>query len=138
MTESVKAGKYQNIAYLGILFPVVGELVGDAETLAQGKNPYERVKDGTWAKDMFGNEYLARYVENLSRIGSIGMFSSVLSAVHRGNISQWVGGPLAGDLEDLARVGNDLAKGKTGSAAGRVVQRVPVVGTAIKNLTKEN
>lgn len=137
MGQSVKAGKYQNIAYLALLFPVVGELVGDAETLAQGKNPNDRVEEGTWARDMFGNEYLARYVENLSRIGSIGMFSSILSAVHRGNISQWLAGPLAGDLEDMTRVGKNIIGGDFKKAGGTVVQRVPVVGTALKNLTKE-
>jgi hypothetical protein len=131
--KSFEAGKYQNFAYLAILFPVVGELVGDLESLARGESPNARMEYAVGTKlGLEPDNVLNRYFDNLSRVGHIGMFYSLMAAFNRNNVSNWLGGPVAGDVDDLVRVGNYLVKGEFGKAGKTLSRKVPVVGPAIK------
>ena len=131
-----KAGKLpQNLAYLTLVAPLFGELVGDAEMLAQGRNPNERVnmlQKSTGIK----NDAVARYLENLTRVGHMAMFFSVLSSFNRDNITGWLGGPVVGDIEDANRVVRRLAKGGKKNreyATKSALKRIPVVGAPLAN-----
>lgn len=137
--QSIAAGKYQNFAYYTILFPVIGELIGDAEGLARGQMPSEREKNNPILKipGMENHENAARYMDNLARLGHIGMFLSIVGALNRNNLAQWIGGPAVGDLVDVGTTAYSVGKEKSAKPLAEFTgNRVPVVGPAIKNYIK--
>lgn len=141
--QAYAAGKLpQNVTYMSLLFPVVGELIGDTEMLAKGENPNDRVQqDPVYqigkATGHTPNELVTRYIDNLSRLGSIGVFMSMLGSFNHSSISSWIGGPVAGDIDDANRVGRQLLTGKgphgKDSAKKLLLNKVPVVGNILGN-----
>lgn len=141
--QAYAAGKLpQTVAYMALLFPAVGELIGDTEMLAKGENPNDRVEKNPvyMAGKAMGhtpNPIATRYIDNLSRLGGIGMFMSMLGSFNHSSLSTWLGGPVAGDVDDMNRVGWQLLTGKgphgKDSAKKLLFNRIPVVGNALGN-----
>lgn len=135
--KSIATRNFNNLFLSMLVFPVIGELVGDAETLSRGENPVEyRVKHSpvqSMAKSigLHPNDYVVRYLDNIARIGNIGMFYSLLGSMTRDNLTDWLGGPVVGDITDLNRVGNYLIKGDYKKAAKLAARRIPVAGPLV-------
>lgn len=135
--KSLQAEKYENFAYAALLFPVVGELVGDAEGLARGQMPSERDDNDPMTKlPVLEHHPLARrIIDNYAKLGHIGAFFSVMGAMNRNNILGWIAGPAGGDVNDtFGGIWKTVKDGDIKPLAKSAVQRIPVVGPAAKNL----
>jgi hypothetical protein len=133
--DAMKGGKYQNIAYISLLFPAVAELIGNTESFVQGHGfgSENRVEDNPLAKTGM-NKNVIHYLDNLSRIGAIGMYTSMLASFNRNNITHWAAGPAVGDIDEVVRVANQLIKNKdTKPLKKSLVKKIPVVGTGTGN-----
>jgi hypothetical protein len=134
--KSLESGKYQNLAYAALLFPVVGELVGDAEGLARGQTPEHRDDNDPLTK-VAGLEdapLARRVIDNYAKLGHLGVFFSVIGSMNRNNILGWIAGPAGGDLQDLGMGTWRVVKDHNiKPLAKSVASRVPVVGPALKN-----
>lgn len=133
-------GKYQNIAYFLTAFPAAGELVGDLEGLIKGQSPQDRSDTDFFARSDWGNDhpYMARYIDNISKLAGFGVFASMLGAINRHSIVGWIGGPVASDLESGALgLYNLFTEHDPSFLAEQAARGVPVVGKYAANKIKD-
>jgi hypothetical protein len=127
--NSLKRGKYENLAYFTVLFPVMGEVLGDLETLTRGRDPFkDRPRE---AKD--------RYIDNIVRLGGFGIASGIVGAFNRQNIAEWVMGPVISDglggaqaLINFATADKQKRKKVEHQILRKASRNIPVVGPAVE------
>ena len=105
-------GNYRPLARMLAIYPVMGELVGDARSLLTGR---DRPDNG-----------ISRYLDNVLAVGGLGIASDTMMAARYGRLPEFVMGPGASDA--LTVFGN-LASGNLEGNA-KFVEKLPVIRAA--------
>lgn len=110
-----KSGSLKPLAYLALVYPTAGELVGDAYTMLTKGTIKDRPKPKYW---------LDRYVDNIAWLGGLGALNDLIFAV---SDPESFMGPLIGEIGDLANLITTKHKAKAAA------KQIPIIGRYISS-----
>jgi len=108
-------GNMTPMAYFLSIYPIAGELVGDAKAVLRGKDRPDN--------------FVERMMSNYTMVGGMGIASDAFQALRFGRGLDWVMGPTVGDF---ATFGEAMATAPVDKTL-KMVQRQPIY-TAVRNL----
>jgi hypothetical protein len=94
------------MAYFLSIYPIAGELIGDAKAIVRHK---DREESG-----------IARLLSDYTMVGGLGVVSDAFTAARFGRLGDWLFGPTAGDMLGFAE---NMSRGDVGGILNQVVRQ---------------